>query len=379
MRRHPVRALVAAVAAIAALAIQAPGPGMAQASCGADALLVPKCAGAWWGAYPDAFPNDPTGQARATPTDYHNALQDLQTRAGRKFAIVHRYTLWQENFPDAQLEKDSQADGSHLFFCWQTDTDQTSTVGRRWDQVAAGAYDADILRVAGNLQRYSQRTGKKVFMDIDCEPEARMDPGNTQGAKPGLPAMTDANFVAAFRHIHQVFDGAGVTSVVWVWTTMGWMVKNPATGGWEGRPGGYQSLYPGDRYVDWIMWDPYNKGYDDCNGGPTTASIWTWPAGAFSQFYNFLNEPAQTAWHGPKPYGLAEYGSVESRTDPLAKQKWLEQVPGALQGLPNIRAVNYFNKSYNPPSTVCTRFAIDTSSNATNGFRNAGASRYVNP
>jgi hypothetical protein len=55
-------------------------------------------------------------------------------------------------------------------------------------------------------------------------------------------------YVAAWKHVHDIFQQAGATNVIWVWA--------PNTLRGADRVS-LKSLYPGDRYVDWAGLDAY--------------------------------------------------------------------------------------------------------------------------
>jgi mannan endo-1,4-beta-mannosidase len=86
---------------------------------------------------------------------------------------------------------------------------------------------------------------------------------------PWGPQKTKASdFVAAWRHVHDVFAAAGATNVIWVWAPN---VINPVPRVHLGP------LYPGDAYVDWIGMDGYytHKGQQTFTTlfGPTTRAV----------------------------------------------------------------------------------------------------------
>ncbi len=59
----------------------------------------------------------------------------------------------------------------------------------------------------------------------------------------GTTGTTAADFVAAWRHVHDLFAKAGATNVIWIWDPNDvYPVPNVAL----------QPLYPGDKYVDWV-------------------------------------------------------------------------------------------------------------------------------
>jgi hypothetical protein len=74
----------------------------------------------------------------------------------------------------------------------------------------------------------------------------------------------DPNFVAAWRHFHDVVVAEGATNVTWVWVVNG-IWQDPAS-----DPAPY---YPGDAYVDWVGMDSYNWGLN-----PLQPDRWETPA-----------------------------------------------------------------------------------------------------
>lgn len=69
-----------------------------------------------------------------------------------------------------------------------------------------------------------------------------------------------AEFVAAWRHLHEVFAQQGATNVIWTWTPN---VINYL------RKISLKALYPGDAYVDWVGMD----GYYTVRGQKTFADL----------------------------------------------------------------------------------------------------------
>jgi mannan endo-1,4-beta-mannosidase len=65
-----------------------------------------------------------------------------------------------------------------------------------------------------------------------------------------------AAFVAAWRHVHDLFVQNGATNVVWVWCPNATDVPNATSAPWNH----WTNYYPGDTYVDWVGIDGYNWG-----------------------------------------------------------------------------------------------------------------------
>jgi beta-mannanase len=98
---------------------------------------------------------------------------------------------------------------------------------------------------------------------------------------------TPAAYVAAWRHIHDLFSVAGAANVTWVWSVN---AEYSAT-----VP--IQKLYPGDGYVPWTSVDGYNK---------SSATWWQSFGDLFASTYAQLLQIAPS-----KPIMIAETSSPE--------------------------------------------------------------------
>ena len=268
--------------------------------------LVPNC-GVLWGGYikPGSVPGT---------NNWQNAYTGMESRVGRRFDIVKRYHDFSNAggngaFPDA-AERALAAQGRIPHFAWVSKNYSTGAVAK-WADIAAGRYDAAVVDpVARRLKAY----GEKVFLDFDHEMDGVTRSGN------GTPA----SYAAAYRHIHARFDALGVTNVVWVWVPTGYLGNQAKIAG----------SYPGDAYVDWIGYDPYN--FASCHGGS-----WRDYEAVISGFYDWL----MARGHGDKPFMLAEYGSVAHHADARARAAWFRGQVAALKKHPNIKAIQLFNSS----------------------------------
>lgn len=300
--------------------------------------LVPR-EGAWWGAY------TPAGSAG---WNWKLAMERFEEKVGRKVDIVYRYHDWGTTdngvFPDVH-ETAQMNEGRILHLSWET---RRYSAGQNvtWTAIANGSQDAVIDAAA---QRAKNAPGK-LMISFDHE----MD--NTAVHAEDGP---DADYVAAYRRIIDRFRAAGVTNVVWVWTPMGW----------SGTRSRLPGLYPGDSYIDWLGYDPYN--FYVCNNG-----AWKDPATTFASHYDWMHEPAQMAWHGSKPYILSEFSSHEDPADPNRKGAWMRGVVDALKRFPDIKAVQVFNSNATLKSPC--NLVVDSSSQSVAGYAAAGSDPYVN-
>ena len=293
--------------------------------------LVPKC-GIWWGA--------------------HSSMgwQAFEQMIGREIAIVHDYTGWTNSFPDPN-DKLAAAGGRILYMDWEAKNYSNGQPAATWAQIANGSQDAVIKKEALELKAF----GKPMMLTFQSEPEG----------KASLAYGTGANYVAAWRHIHNVFADEGVTNVVWVWDV---------TGDTADHRSQYPSYYPGDAYVDWIMWDPYN--WYNCR---TRAETWQTLGDKVSAMYDWLTANSGKPGNGnylSKPWGLAEYGTVEGPSS-ASKAQWFEsEVTETESQFPRLKALIYFDSDDVASGRSCN-WRVDSSSASLAGFKLAGDSSYV--
>jgi hypothetical protein len=132
----------------------------------------------------------------------------------------------------------------------------------------------------------------------------------------------DPNFVAAWRHFHDLVEQEGATNVTWVW------IANAIWWDPESDPAPY---YPGSAYVDWVGMDSYNWGFN-----PLQPDRWNSPEQAYGPTLERLNEIAPG-----KPVCICETASTEYGGN---KADWIREVLDTyLPEHPAIKAYLYFN------------------------------------
>jgi fibronectin type III domain protein/glycosyl hydrolase family 26 len=290
------------------------------------AALVPSY-GAMWGAW--AAPGS-TG-----------AVAAFEGTIGRRLDIVHQYHAFDEVWPTS-TEYGWAAGGRTIFA--NISARQRSGSVLTWSVIASGAEDSVIDAMAARIRAF----GRLMFVSFDEEPE------NRYHDSPGT--YTLASFNAAYKRIHSRFAADGARNVVWVWNVVG----DPGdeslyTGG----------LYPGDSWVDWIGWDPYN--WNTCihpYGWRTFDQI-------VAPFYNWLSAGYLSGGSSAKPYMLAEYGSVENSGSPT-KGQWFLGEASTMSSRPKLKALVYFNENKD------CNWPITTSSSSVAGFAAAGRTCWVN-
>jgi hypothetical protein len=170
------------------------------------------------------------------------------------------------------------------------------------------------------------------------------------------PWGRDPNFVAAWRHFHDLVVAEGATNVTWAWIVndLWW---DPAS-----EPGPY---YPGDKYVDWVGMDTYNWGEN-----PLQPDSWETPKEAVTRTLHRLERIAPG-----KPVCICEIASTEVGGN---KSAWIRRLlTSYLPHHPEIKAFLWFNwNNLQPGSSGRWDWPIESSPPARRAFRQSIQSDY---
>lgn len=298
------------------------GGGSAGTPNGGQPMLVP-ATGALFGSFVGTGP-----------------VSDLEAILGRKISVNHNYFAWTDDF-SGQMATDVSA-GRVPFITWEAWKD---SVGTSLDQIIAGGFDPLIHQNAAAVKALA----KPFFLRWGHEMNGNWYPwsGALNGADMGGPAK----YIAAYRHIHDVFVADGATNAQWVFCPN---VDSVPSDAWNAWP----NYYPGDDYVDWTCADGYNWG--------TTMSYSSWESfqAIFSRIY-----PALAAKN--KPILIGETSSTEMGGD---KAQWISAVLPALKAsFPAVKALVWFDINKE------TDWRVDSSPAAQTAFVAMVKDPYFNP
>jgi mannan endo-1,4-beta-mannosidase len=220
-------ALVPVAGAAAAVKPQSrpEAPAKASASAVASALLRPS-----YGKYLGLAQNGVPQQA--------DLLQATAQRIGKTPNLLEYYASFQENF-NAAATRNAWNQGALTLLTWEPYTVSVA-------DIAAGKDDAYLRKFAGQVRA----ANIPVALNFGHEMNGFWYPWGTRSKA--------ADFVKAYRHIHQVFDQVGAKKVIWVWTVniVNYFPKVKLA-----------PLYPGDAYVDWIGMSGYNENWEHWTPG----------------------------------------------------------------------------------------------------------------
>jgi len=226
------------------------------------------------------------------------AVERLEAQLGRTIDINHNFYTWDEEFP-TEAERWDLKSGRLPLISWNGKDVRSS-------EIAAGDHDSLIVDRALRVKALGHPVLIRWFWEMD---------GNKKREWAGAPA----DYIAAWRHIVDVFRARGATNVQWVWC------PNASAFG----DGEAQAFYPGEEYVDWVCADGYNwapgRVEDD----------WRSFEDIFASFYAWASQQN-------KKIMVGEFGVQERSGDD--KARWVEDARTTLKTkFPLIKAVVYFN------------------------------------
>ena len=274
-----------------------------------EALLKPPSI--LFGAYDGGFPNTFAG------------LETFEKQVNYRFPIISLYSAWGDKpiqqFPLRMVETITRM-GSVPMITWEpwvTDFDEqrrnlapeTKREYASLKDIARGDYDFYIVPWAKAAAAY----GKPLFIRFahEMNDPYRYPWGPQNGNRP-------EDFIAAWKHVHLIFNKMSATNVLWVWSphiSMPW----------------FEYYYPGDEYVDWI-------GVGVLNYGDVA------PWSRWWSFHQILEKAYQPLLKLNKPIMICEMGTVASGGDVT---EWYRQAFYHLDHTygRGLRAVVFFNQA----------------------------------
>lgn len=246
----------------------------------ADSDLVPE-EGAYLGVY--------YGDRPQTETD---------ASLGRSPQIHLTYFGWEDQWATSETVRQDAAAGRISLVNWEPfDVD--------FADIVDGHHDEMLVTRAKQAGQFTH----PVFLDFAAE----------MNEEEGWGRHDPALYIAAYRHIHDIFERHDNGNTVWVWA--------PNNVDSEGAPGALE-YYPGAEYVDWTGIDGYNWG--------TSQPGFDWQS--FDEVFRPMYTQLETLG---KPIIIGETGSAEEGGN---KGEWITDIiPTLRDDFPLIRAVVWFD------------------------------------
>jgi hypothetical protein len=265
-----------------------------------------------------------------------DGFEKLETALDFRFPIVSFYVAWgdkpEQQFPTRLVETIDRM-GSVPMITWEPwvvdfDTARRPNLPTRAEReyaslaaIARGDYDFYVVPFAVAAAKH----GKPIFLRFahEMNDPYRYPWGPQNGNRP-------ADFVAAWKHVHQIFQKMSANNVLWVWSphiSMPW----------------FEYYYPGSEWVDWVGFGVLNYG-----------SVATWSR--WWSFHQIVEKayPALLAFH--KPLVVCEFGTLSYGGDVL---EWYKQAFYHLDHTyGRIKAIVLFNQSRD---TTMSSYPLDWS------------------
>jgi Glycosyl hydrolase family 26 len=201
------------------------------------------------------------------------------------------------DFPTPQMQA-IRSYGAIPVFSWSSSASPETANQQPYKlaNVINGNLDAYIRHFAEDARDW----GHPFFLRFNWEMNGNWFPWSE-----GVNGNGPGEFVAAWRHVHDVFTSVGATNASWVWCPF----ADPS-----GKFGRIGRFYPGDGYVDWTCMDGYNWA-----SNPTNPHPWRSFEQIFASTYRTLTQDIAPK----KPVMLAE---IASTGNGRSKAAWIRKM-----------------------------------------------------
>jgi hypothetical protein len=171
--------------------------------------------------------------AKGAPRSYA-PMKSFTRATGGHLDVALYYSGWYERFQNS-FATDAKDNGAVPFI-------QIDPTGIRFQGIVDGDFDTYLKSIATDVASYGARTGQGVIIGFGHEMNGRWFSWGYEHVAPAL-------FVAAWRHVVNVFRQQGADDVTWLWTVniIDRRNKIPSPRPW----------WPGSSYVTWVGIDGY--------------------------------------------------------------------------------------------------------------------------
>jgi hypothetical protein len=266
-------------------------------------LWVPTC-GIWLGAAcsngsPAAF-------------SYHEA------RIGRQLDVLRIYHTPGSWTALTTTESNYISEGRRLLLSVKPSSQWSNAVGV--SNGGSATVDSQMTSLAKSIAGVKPA---KIMLIVWHEPE-----NDVTGSVAGANAGTTNQYIEMWHNVRSIFNANGATNVIWCWDMEDYPPLRYLT----------DSLWPGNSYVDWVMWDEYQD---------TSTPVFT---NVLANGYNWMttNSTASNNYLS-KPWGLAEWGvGINSYLPTVADQtngiNGLNTAVNNYHWFPKLNLLEYFDE-----------------------------------
>jgi beta-mannanase len=257
-------------------------------------------------------------------------IEAIESMDGTHTGVVHFFMADSESFPTSRVQAIADHGSTPL-----VTLEFWSIGGTGLSAISNGSKDAYLNKFAAAARDYGGEVWVRPLHEMNGDWYPWGGPVGSNSA---------SKYIAAWRHIHDVFAAAGATNVKLVWCPNNDSVPNTSAN----AIGAY---WPGESYVDYAALDGYNAG------NTQSWSSWRSFEDTFASSYD------KVASLTSKPMFIAETSSLESGG---SKAEWITDMFSVIRTrFPRLVGVVWFNASLD------SDWRFETSSSSQTAFRNA--------
>ncbi len=251
--------------------------------------------------------------------DVWNQLPSIERSINKKVLIVGKYQPWGDANSDFDFSlMNSLSEKGYIpMINWEPwDPHFTGAPAEqpvyKLSNITEGNFDIYVHQYAIDVKAYN----KPVIIRFAHEMN-----GNWYPWSAGVNGNSTQDYVAAWRHVHDIFEQNEVKNVTWVWSPN--EVFNDDSAPYSHA---FDALYPGDNYVDWVAFSAYNWGRVNQNQKWRSFSEIVEPTYQLLEKYN-------------KPMMISEINTSNRGGD---KEAWMKDMNFQILQYPKIKAVVWF-------------------------------------
>lgn len=249
---------------------------------------------------------------------HYKELDQLSTAVAHRPSSVTWFAGWDQNFR-ADVVRSAWRRDMLPIITWEPrpisthmgpGTDNAVNPDYQLSDIVQGDYDAYIRQWARDLREVNLPVGVRFAHEMNgfWYPWSEQANGNSPG-----------EFIAAWRHVHELFQQEGALNAIWIWTPN-------VTGFPQSQP--LNQLYPGSDYVDWVGLSGYYR------------KVIPGKAASFDNTYGKTLADLRAVAPGKKIF-LSEVGATETGGQ---KPAWVTSFFDSLPQNPDVIGFTWFNR-----------------------------------
>lgn len=286
-------------------------------------------------------------------------LKDFEELSGKSVAIFPFSNFWGENCVSSQQLDEIASYGAVPLLRMMPWGEPYWELGYQPDYAVQKVIDGDFDQFLSDWADEIKDFGRPVMVTFGCEMNGDWFPwsGVFQGGSTttdfGDPKKADGpeRYVAAYRHIIELFRNEGVNNVTWIFHPN---ARSYPEEDWNS----IHAYYPGDEYVDWVGISLYGTQYVD--------EHWHGFEALMDPVYNEL-----TSLFPNKPLMLSEWG-VGEWPDKGDKAAWYTEALTKLQSNYSlIKAAIVYHEKWQNDDGTWSDLRINSSPEALKAYRDS--------